>query len=181
MRSFIAIDLPDAVRDALATLQLGLRVGRSVPPENFHLTLAFLGDQTEEALEELHHALDIIAGQRFELHLSGLGVIGATEPRVLFADVEPNSALDQLYKQVKTGLRSVGVILPRRRFQPHVTLARFRPSGLLPTETEILRRFLEQNASFNLKPFPVLSFALYQSRLHPDGAVHEVLARYPLQ
>ena len=60
IRSFIALPLPEAVRDALSDLQDDLQVGRPVPHENFHITIAYLDKQTPQTLERVHEVLDQI-------------------------------------------------------------------------------------------------------------------------
>jgi 2'-5' RNA ligase len=180
LRSFIAIDLPDAVTTAVERLQATLPVGRPVQPETLHLTLAFLGEQGPAALEEAHVELERLAAPRFDLTLSGLDTFGGADPRVVYVAVVRNEALDRLHKQVRSALRSAGIELERVRFRPHVTLARL-PRGLSPDDLERLRRFLSVHAHFRPPPFTVAAFTLYRSTLHPDGAIHEVLAQYPLR
>jgi 2'-5' RNA ligase len=72
-----------------------------------------------------------------------------------------------------------GLVLPRERFRPHVTLARFQ-RGLRLQDIETLRRFLNTYSGFPAEPFRVAEFSLFQSRLTPDGALHDRLADYPL-
>jgi RNA 2',3'-cyclic 3'-phosphodiesterase len=69
--------------------------------------------------------------------------------------------------------------LARRRFRPHVTIARFRPLHG-PAEAARQARFCAENAGFAPPEMPVRRFALYWSRLRPSGAVYEELARYRL-
>ena len=81
MRAFVAIDLPEEVTDALSDLTSVLPVGRSVPDDNLHLTLAFLGEQTEDQLEQLHQALRSYRFKRLIWVSTGLGALGAMQPR----------------------------------------------------------------------------------------------------
>ncbi|MFC3117545.1 2'-5' RNA ligase family protein [Jhaorihella thermophila] len=73
MRAFLAIGLPDAAVRDIRRLQARLPVGRAVPRDNLHLTLAFLDDQPEEALEALDAELQALRAPGFDLRLSGLG------------------------------------------------------------------------------------------------------------
>lgn len=179
MRAFVAIDLPPAVKDALEALQGALTVGRPVLPENLHLTLAFLGEQPDDLLEEAHFGFEALQAPAFELQLVGLDTFGNREPSALVVGTAENEALARLHKKVRGTLRSAGMVLERQRFRPHVTLTRFR-RGLSPMNLERLRAFLAANAHFRLGPFPVDGFSLFKSTLRPEGPVYDELARYRL-
>lgn len=179
MRAFIAIDLPDDTAAALAELQQRLPAGRPVPRDNLHLTLAFLDDQPEAVLEDLHFELASLRALPFDLRLSGLGCFGGRVPKVLFAGLDPSAELTRLHGQVVNAVRSAGIARPRERFRPHVTLARFnRPPDR--QQAGRLQDFLAAHDRLTLPPFPVNGFCLYRSTLHSEGAIHEELARYPL-
>ncbi|WP_372887905.1 RNA 2',3'-cyclic phosphodiesterase, partial [Shimia sp.] len=126
MRAFLAIDLPEDLRAQVAALQAGLRAGRPVPEENLHLTLAFLDDQPQAMLVALHEALNALDCPGFDLELAGLDLFGGKRPRLLYLRVKPAPALLALHRSLKEAARRVGMDLPRTRFRPHVTLARFR-------------------------------------------------------
>lgn len=176
MRAFVAIPVPDAVAVSLAVLQARLPCGRRVPRENLHLTLAFLDDQPEPALEELHGELEDLRAAGFDLTLAGLGVFGGDRPRALYADVVPNPALADLQRAITGAVRRAGMQSPRRRFHPHVTLARFRAG-----DAAGLAEFIAEHGTTSLPGFRATDFCLYRSTLRPDGAVHDMLARYDLR
>ncbi|MGR3323211.1 MAG: RNA 2',3'-cyclic phosphodiesterase [Pseudooceanicola sp.] len=179
MRLFVAIDLPDAQRDALATVQGDLAAGRAMDPETFHLTLAFLGELDEEQAEEMHLALGSIRAAPFDLTISGLETFGGATPAVAVAGVADPGPVTALHRQVRGAARQAGIVLSRERFRPHVTLARFR-KRMEPGEAEALRLFLARNAAMRLEPFTVEGFGLYRSTRTSEGALHEALALYPL-
>ncbi len=179
MRAFLAIDLPAGLRDRVSALQAELRVGRHVPEENLHLTLAFLDDQPEAVLGALHEALSEVTLPGFDLELVGLDLFGGKKPRLLYLKTKPAPALLDLHKWIKEVARGLGIDLPRERFRPHVTLARFR-YDMIEEEAAKLGRFLASHGNVGLTSFSVPEFALYGSTLHPEGAVHEVLAKYSL-
>ncbi|WP_243614463.1 RNA 2',3'-cyclic phosphodiesterase [Shimia aestuarii] len=179
MRAFLALDLPEEMRAAVASLQDQLRVGRKPPTENLHLTLAFLDDQPEAVLAELHEALQ---GERLpEIHLAlqGLELFGGARPRVLYAKGEGGAALVALHRTVRRVARDVGVELSRERFRPHVTLARFR-RDMSEDEAVKLGQFMVRHGDWQFPEAPIAALCLFGSELHPDGAVHDVLAGYPL-
>lgn len=179
MRVFVAIDLPENVRSELAALQHFLAVGRSVPEENLHLTLTFLGEQREEALEETHEALSAITSPAFDLELYGVGTFGKRSPQVVFADMARCDALIELEGRMTRSLRNAGLDFEKRRFRPHVTIARL-PKVVSAFELAEVRDYLDAHASFRGSPFQVTCFHLFRSTLRPQGAVHEVLATYQL-
>ncbi|WP_191090110.1 RNA 2',3'-cyclic phosphodiesterase [Histidinibacterium aquaticum] len=180
MRAFVAIDVPPEAEAVLERLQERMPVGKPTDPETFHITLAFLGeDLEEERVAEMHDGLSALRAPDFEVELRGLSTFGAQHPAVLVADVPRTEALDELQARVASAARRAGIVLERRRFKPHVTLARFRYKVMGP-DLERLRRFLEAEARFRLDPWSAGSFALYESVLTGDGAWHEELARYPL-
>lgn len=179
MRAFLAIDLPDEARAALVRLGRQIRPGRRMPADNLHLTLAFLGEQDEETLAALHQRLEAAVRPGFELRLAGLGVFGGRSPRALFVAADPAPDLMALHRAILADLRRVGIEPERRRYRPHVTLARFG-KGLDRAEARQIAGFLEEQAGFALPPFRVAQFGLFRSILRPEGAQHEELASYPL-
>ena len=125
MRAFVGLPLPDDALDALERLQEDIPVGRIVPAENLHLTLAFLDEQPEHALHQLHRELEQIEATPFSLYIRGLDLFGGGKPRILFAAVEPDPALSRLRGQVRRAAERAEMDLSRERFRPHITLARF--------------------------------------------------------
>ena len=179
MRLFLALDLPDTEREALAAVQGDLTVGRKMDPDTFHLTLAFLGEQDEATAGELDLELQALVAPGFELTLSGLDTFGGSTPAVLFAGMAEAGPVTDLHQAVRRRVRAAGIELSRERFRPHVTLARFR-KRLRAEELDALRLFLARNAGYRGAPFAVRDVVLYESELLSEGAVHTELARYPL-
>ena len=179
MRSFVAIPVPDDAADRLAEVAAALGAGRAVPPENMHVTLAFLDDQPEQVLSDLSAQLSAIDLPRFEMRIRGLDVFGGRRPRLLIAGVETSEPLEQLRGKVRAAARAAGITLPRARFRPHVTLARFR-RDITHGQVQRVGAFLASEAAFSAPPFTVRQFAVYQSRLDPGGARYQRLAEVPL-
>jgi 2'-5' RNA ligase len=179
MRVFLAIDLPEQIRGELERLQEHLPIGRLVPSDNLHLTLSFLGEQSEAVCEDTHEALSEVHAKPFDLRLAGLGTFGKTSPQVIFADVEKCEELIELERKITRRLRSAGVQFQKRRFRPHVTIARL-PRILSTYGLARVQNFLASQASFQGSPFQVREFHFYCSTLMPEQARHEVLAIYDL-
>lgn len=180
VRVFLALPLPEALRDDLEDLALTLRAGRLVPAENYHVTLAFLGEQSEADLERLHVELQKLSSAPFSLQIEGLEAPGSKAPRVLWAKLASNPELTALHKAIRGRLRLCDMDLPRERFRPHITLARFaRP--LRRGDAMEIASFLQAEGGYRPNAFPCSGFTLYQSRLTSDGALYEELAHYPFQ
>jgi len=179
IRAFVAIFPPDEVVGALVAAQAGLPAGRAVEPENLHLTLAFLGENPEPLLEDVHFALEAIRAPAFPLALAGLGLMGDARPRSLHAEVAPEPRLSALRDKVVQAARGAGLRLERTRYRPHVTLARFG-AGVAPEDVERARAFAARGAGFRAGPFDAAAFHLVRSQLGRAGPTYDTLATYPL-
>lgn len=181
IRSFIAIPVPaeGAGAGELLRVQAALEVGRPVAPENWHVTLAFLGRQTEPVLEELNERLEALTAPAFEMRIHGTDIFGGRHPRLIHAGVERSEAMVHLRGKVREAARATGIDLARERFRPHVTLARF-PKHLTMLETQRIAGVLEAHGDMDAGTVPVEHFTLYRSHLGPDGPDYEPLADYPL-
>ena len=179
MRVFVGILLPEALWGAVAALQAELGCGRAVAEEALHLTLAYLGEVDLPDLERLHEALSALHLAPFEVTLAGLDVIaGGDRARVLALKLRPNPALEALQAKLVQAARRAGLELERRRFRPHVTMARFN-AGLGETQAARLGHLLESRGDVVLPAWRVTGFALIRSHLTRQGAEYEVLADYP--
>lgn len=179
MRVFVAIELPEAVQERLAQVQGDLAVGRHVPAENLHVTLAFLDHQDAQTVTALHQALAEIQLPAFDLRISGVDVFDRRAPKLVFGGVEKTTPLVALRDKVRSAAQDAGIDLRRERFRPHVTLVRFRRS--MPVhDLDRVGMFLETHGDLSIPAFAVKGFALYRSILHEDGAVYDKLADYRL-
>ena len=179
MRTFLALDPPDPMRDALDTLIEGLRCGRHVDIDDLHLTLTFMADASLPALEELNLALEMLHPGPVPLEIRGLDTFGAENPRLIYAAAVPHPALLHLQKKLATAIRRAGIVLPASRFVPHVTLARF-PHRMPPEDQARLGRFLSAHGSFRLDTQVVDAVSLYRSTVTHEGSRYDLLERYPL-
>jgi len=177
MRAFLAIDIPEDVAGALIRLQSAIPFGRPVPEDNLHLTLAFLEDAPENALEDLHDLMSAFRAPSVEIRFTGLDSFTEGERGLIFAAVDRSDKLQSLHDRIAALCRSAGLDLPRRRFRPHVTLTRAnrRPDG---TARDRLAASLGPVPG--LPGFTARAVTLYASTLTPRGAVHDPLASYPL-
>jgi 2'-5' RNA ligase len=179
MRLFCAISPPEPVLAALEALQDEIPAGRLTPPENLHLTLAFLGEVAQGDAEAVHDEFLRIDAPRFRVELQGLGTFGSREPQILFAGVAQNAALDALHRKIRGALHAAGLMTGRERFRPHITLARFG-ARLAPDEETRLADFLAAKGAVRPGGFAADYFSLFRSTLGKGPTIHEELARYPL-
>ena len=179
LRSFIAIPLPTPLTQQIAALQQQLRQKapqlKTPRPENLHLTLHFLGDQTQELLAEVGQIMLSIGQKKksFNVSLAGLGFFpNRRRPRVLWLGVEPAGGLSDLYQQLAVELAELKIPTETRRYQPHLTIGRFRQT---PHSTEPLCPFLSHNCG----SMKINRMVLYSSELTAKGAVHTPLTTAP--
>ena len=173
MRLFIALPLPETARTTLEALQTRFPTGRAVPFDNLHLTLSFLGDQSDDTAEAVHTALDSLRAPAQRLTLSDGTIYGGRHGQAIALEADGGADLITLHSRVLSRLRGAGVAPERRRFRPHVTLARMGGRENAGPVLAVL-------ASATVGPFLCDAVSLFSSTLHPDGAIHEELARYPL-
>ncbi len=179
MRLFLAIDVPGEDALALRGLQATMSGGRPVPEGTFHITLAFLGDDVEATeAEDLNDQLEAARLLAATLKLEGFGHFGHDEPRAIWVGIAPTGVLDPLHGQVTRMARKAGLELPRRRFVPHVTLARYSKGDM--TGLTDLQRLFERHAPFSGTPFRAETLHLMRSHLTARGPEYDVLASYPL-
>ena len=175
-RLFIAIDLPEQVKEAVAGIAGDLPGARRVPREQIHLTLRFIGDADEEMFLAIKRVLSAVRGAPFPLALEGVGHFPKGKyPRVLWVGVEESGPLRELRKKVELALLGAGVAAEERGFSPHITIARLKETP--PARVAVLE---EKHHLFAAGPFQVLEFYLYSSTLTREGAIHkrEAICRF---
>ena len=174
-RLFVAVELPEDVKERLAALSGGVEGARWQNIEQMHLTLRFIGevDQPQEA--DIRAALAGLRFAPFQATLAGIGLFGkARRPRALWVGVDDPKPLKHLHEKIDQALVSAGVAPEERKFTPHVTLARFRGG-----RANRLEDFLDSYAGLTLPAFDVNSFALFSSHLSHTGASYRVEEAFP--
>ncbi len=177
MRLFVALDLPPDLRRSIALLSgRGIPGARWAPEENYHVTLRFIGETPSYVAEEIDHALAALRAAGFTLTLAGLGTFAkGGRATSLWVGVERTPPLEHLRSKIETALQRVGLEPERRRFVPHVTLAR-----LDNVPEAKLALFLQVNNLFRADPVPIGHFTLFSSILGKDQAVYTPEVEYPL-
>lgn len=175
-RLFTGLEIPYDVQLALSLKRGGLYGARWIDPENYHITLRFIGDVDHPTANEVVDALDRLAeSEAFSIRLNHLGAFGGDKPRALYAGVESNAALAHLQSSQERVLQRLGLSPDGRKFVPHVSLARLR--GCSAGE---LARFMAMAGRFEPLEFPVRSFVLYSSRDSVGGGPYRIEETYPL-
>ena len=175
-RLFTGLEVPYDVQSALSLKRGGLSGARWIDPENYHITLRFIGDVDNRGADEVSYELERLShGERFKVRLSHLGTFGGDMPRALYAGVESNEALHRLQAAQERVLRRVGLDPEGRRFVPHVSLARLRG-----TPAYEVADFIHQAGQFAPLEFTVGRFVLFSSRASVGGGPYLVEQSYPL-
>lgn len=176
MRLFVGLAIPDALRAQLAGLAGGIPGAKWVSPENYHLTLRFIGELEPWRAQEVDEALAAIRAPSFELLLRGVGTFEkGGRIHALWVGVERSEGLAHLRRKVETALQRTGLEPERRSFAPHVTLARTERAA-----PEKLIAFVQAHNLFRAPPVTVEGFTLYSSRLGKEQAVYVAEAEYGL-
>lgn len=176
-RLFVALELPDPLKAAVAELQFGFRDARWLDPDGLHLTLAFIGEVERSAQDRIEGALSRVEASALAVELHGVGHFPHRgPPRVLWTGASPAEEIGRLAASVRRVLMRAGYPPERRKFAPHVTIARFRR----PPPPHVLAGYQGAYSLFRTPAVPIPSFRLYSSVLRPSGARHCVEAEYPL-
>jgi RNA 2',3'-cyclic 3'-phosphodiesterase len=180
VRLFVALEIPSAVRQNLATLLNSFRAITKGPrwgrAENLHVTLKFLGEIAEGKVDAVRSALGVIRSDRtVALEFRGLGFFpNEKHPRVFWTGMEASPNLKTLAGDIEGAMEKLGIPRERREFSPHLTLARFeRPR--LPEE---LRKLIADHQQREFGSLHTNEFHLIQSKLKPAGAEYTTVATF---
>ena len=128
MRLFIAIEFPEEVRDAIALdtekLRNHFQSGRFVQRQNYHLTLAFLGETDPSRLTQIYDAMDCCGSPAFPISVGALGRFRRRDGDVLWRSINAPEELSILQNKLSDALKIRDFSLEDREFRPHLTLAR---------------------------------------------------------
>ncbi|GGA37031.1 RNA 2',3'-cyclic phosphodiesterase [Pelagibacterium lentulum] len=175
-RLFTGLEIPPDIAFALSLKRGGLQGARWIDPENYHITLRYIGDVDHRTAEEIFESLERLdTFEPFEITLSHLGVFGGTKPRALYAGAEACPDLSRLQQSQERLLQRIGLQPDGRKFVPHVTLARLRDTG-----AHEVARHIAQSGQFMPLRFSVHRFVLFSSRDSIGGGPYLVEQSFPL-
>ena len=178
--AFAAIDLDDTVRHDLAAAlhaaSTGRRMpGKLVPPENWHLTVRFLGDIEDEVVDRFAHAYEeALDAAPSHVTCAGLGAFPSlATARVLYADVgDTDQVLPLLATQAETAAERIGLEPEGRPYRPHLTLSRLRPK-------QDVQAFVRAFGDFSVR-IPVDAVTIFRSERTAGGLRYRVMHRLPI-
>ena len=168
-RLFVSIDPPKSVRQTLVDLNPQIKGVRWTAADQFHLTVGFFPDVTEETELLFREKLNAVEFRAFFLPVEGVGTFPPKGiVKIIWIGVgRGHPHLFQLHKRVQEAALAVGLFADLRPWHPHITLARCR--AVAGGE---LRKFLKSNVDLDAGMFRVEAFHLYCSELTPAGPIH---------
>ena len=186
MRLFIALDIPDEVRQHLSEYAERVRPyapdARWARIESLHVTLKFIGEVTDSKVQEIQTALAQVKAQPFQVEFKNIGFFPTpSSARVFWAGVVASDVLPDLASAVEESVEKVGIPREKRAYHAHLTLAR-APEG---SASKHCFRVLQEKLGAEEPPqFGTMSaqeFFLYRSQIMRGGARYTKLQRYPIQ
>jgi 2'-5' RNA ligase len=182
MRAFIAIELPQGIKDAISCLQAKLKATGAdvkwVSPSNIHLTLKFLGEideKTRDAVIEVMQEISSGIGQ-FSIKLGSIGAFPRIQsPRIIWIGLaQGHDQVKTIAQRLETELETCGLAKENREFSSHITIGRIRS---LKNKDELAAGIskLDGTVTENLGEFLAGKITLFKSTLTPQGPIYEKL------
>ena len=173
-RLFTGLEIPLAQAQRLMMLRGDIITARWIAPENYHITLRFLGDISQMQADDYIARLEQLAFEPFDLTIRGVGHFGTKRAHALWAGLEPSDPLVQLHRVHEKCAVNIGLEPEPRKFTPHITLAR-----LSRTRLSTIAPFLADYSGFQLEPFRVTQAALYSAKPSTGGGPYVVEEVFP--
>lgn len=174
-RLFTGLEIPQEVAFRLSMLRGGVSGAKWIEPDDYHLTLSFMGNVDEASAADAAEELSRIEARSVRVRLTGLSSFGGEKPRAIIALAEPSSDLTSLQGGNDRALRRAGVEPERRKFTPHVTIARVRGASAAAIAAFLGERHIQP------MEFTATRFVLYSARTSMGGGPYVIEAAYPLE
>jgi RNA 2',3'-cyclic 3'-phosphodiesterase len=192
MRLFVALDIDDSIRSRITRFLDGVRgfapEARWARPESLHVTLKFIGEQSEAQVDEIKRTLASVEAENFEMSFRGYGFFPtARSPRVFWIGIDGGSKLTSLAASVDARLESFGIPKEQHAYNPHLTLARGAGGSGAPRKQKgdhanrSFDHLQEKLATLPAPEFGTMTarvFFLYRSQLSPGGSIYTKLAAF---
>ncbi len=182
-RLFIAINIPEDIKHnifSFANDVLGKnKYMRIVPASNIHVTLKFLGNIDIEKIEKIDKMLQETAGGFGEFSYKISEKInafpGPENARVIFMGIDTGGdKISRIYNELENNLSRIKIDREKRKFTPHVTIARVKSN-------KDIRQLIETDKVFLNRALNCSELTLFESKLGPSGAEYIVLDNYSLK
>jgi len=188
MRAFIAIELPEDIRKALAQLQDKLKSCGAdvkwVEPNNIHLTLKFLGEIDEAQLNKITSIMQNVSATvyPFPATISAIGAFPRiNSPRVIWIGIDKgDNEIKTIAKLLENEIKNVGIPAEDKPFSSHITIARTKSSFNLEKLVKELKT-IENDFGLRGREFKVTKITLFKSSLTPKGPIYEILKEADLK
>ena len=174
-RLFTGLEIPAEIGQTLSNLRGGLPGARWIDPENYHVTLRFIGDIDGVSANEIASMLFRVNRKPFEVKVQGRSSFGGRKPRAVVATIAPSRPLIELQAELERMMQRIGLDPEGRKFIPHVTLAR-----LYDASSQDVADYLSVRGYFPSKVFTAERFVLFSSRASTGGGPYVVEDSYDL-
>jgi RNA 2',3'-cyclic 3'-phosphodiesterase len=174
-RLFAGLEIPSDICQTLSSLRGGLPGARWVDPDNYHVTLRFIGDIDGASAGEIASMLARIDRKPFEVTVQGLSSFGGRKPRAVVASIVPTRPLIELQAELERLMQRIGLDPEGRKFTPHVTLARLHDAS-----SRDVADYLSVRGYFPTKVFIADRFVLFSARASTGGGPYVVEDSYAL-
>ena len=175
-RLFTGLEIPLEHSQRLMMLRGDIITARWIAPENYHITLRFLGDVSQLQADEYMAQIDELLIEPFDLTINSVGHFGTKRAHALWASIEPSEALNQLHRSHERAAINIGLEPEPRRFIPHITLAR-----LTRTRLSTIAPFLANFSGFKLDPFTITQAAIYSAKPSTGGGPYVIEELFPFE
>ena len=179
MRCFIALNLPQEVKDHLFELQRTTKTKDAtihwVAKKNLHLTLKFLGEINQEKVEEIKQRLHKLTFKKINVHINTIGFFPDEEaPRVVWIGIQPEAEIVKLAQLIDE--ETLDLVSGEQQFTAHLTLGRIKNIKSREKLKNVLKEMTVQKLSFTID-----SFTLYKSTLSDQGPTYSMIENYELK
>jgi 2'-5' RNA ligase len=175
-RLFTGLEVPEELGLSLSFLRGGLIGAKWIDPDNYHVTLRFIGDVDERLADEIARELARVRRPRFEVRIEGVTAFGGRQPHSLIAKVAASPALAELQGEHERICRRLGLPAEPRRFTPHVTIARCKGAA-----NEGVAQWLALRGGFCGGGYTPERFVLFSSKASRGGGPYVTEETYDLE
>jgi RNA 2',3'-cyclic 3'-phosphodiesterase len=180
MRIFIALDIPGEIRERLSEYTERARKlapeARWARVEGLHVTLKFVGEASDDLVQQMKNALETVKAAPFEVKFEGVGFFpNPKAARVFWAGVDGGADLPRLASAMEEALERLGIEREAKPYHPHLTLARSAQRPL----SELRQLLTDAPPQFGT--MTAREFFLYRSQPQKGGSKYTKLERFGLQ